>query len=191
MLMGFFMGNRGLNVLYDPFFKRIMTQERLEQFLTQVMGQRVKIVRILPREELQKSAEGSVMIMDMIVRLEDGSYVNLEVQRISVDFPFERAVCYASDLVVRQYEQLKTELRPGNRFNYQSIRPVYIIVLMNSGTEKYRAFSNAYIHRTSDVVRFDTGLEERAIQKFIFISLDIFRRLKDNIDTNKKSTVSD
>lgn len=28
MLMEFFMGNRGLNVLYDPFFKKIMNRER-------------------------------------------------------------------------------------------------------------------------------------------------------------------
>jgi len=66
MLLEFFMGNRGLNVLYDPFFKKIMNQERLEKFLEQVMGQPVKIVRIIPTGELQQSAEGSVMIMDMM-----------------------------------------------------------------------------------------------------------------------------
>jgi len=185
MLLEFFMGNRGLNVLYDPFFKKIMNQERLEKFLEQVMGQPVKIVRIIPTGELQQSAEGSVMIMDMIVRLGDGSYVDLEVQRISVDFPFERAACYASDLVVRQYEQIKAEQGPGTKFNYQSIRPVYVIVIMNSGTEKYRAFPHSYIHRTPDIVRFDTGLEERAIQKYIFITLDIFRKLMNNEDKYK------
>ena len=111
--------------------------------------------------------------------------MDLEVQRISVDFPFERAACYASDLVVRQYEQIKAEQGPGTKFNYQSIRPVYVIVIMNSGTEKYRAFPHSYIHRTPDIVRFDTGLEERAIQKYIFITLDIFRKLMNNEDKYK------
>ena len=203
MLMEFFMGNRGLNVLYDPFFKKIMNQERLEHFLSQVMEQEVTIVKILPQEALKQSEEGSVMIMDMIVKLADGSYVDLEIQRISVEFPFERAVCYASDLTVRQYEQLKLEQKqavqkwrdwkealdnysptnepePKVKFNYQSIRPVYVIVLMNSSSKKYRKFEKDYIHRTADHVTFDTGLEEQAIQRFIFISLDIFRRLRDN-----------
>ncbi|MBE5863770.1 MAG: hypothetical protein E7295_13100 [Lachnospiraceae bacterium] len=203
MLMEFFMGNRGLNILYDPFFKKIMNQERLERFLSQVMGQEVSIVRILPPESVRHSEEGSVMIMDMIVKLSDGSYVDLEIQRISVKFPFERAVCYASDMVVRQYEQLKHEQKQAQRewrewneergkglqtnepepkveFNYQSIRPVHVIVIMNSSTRKFREFEENYIHRTADFMEFDTGLRERAIQKFIFVSLDIFRRIRDN-----------
>ena len=126
-----------------------------------------------------------------------------EIQRISVKFPFERAVCYASDMVVRQYEQLKLEQKqarrewqewneehrkglqtkesePKQEFNYQSIRPVHVIVIMNSSTRKFREFEKNYIHRTADFMEFDTGLKERAIQKFIFVSLDIFRRIRDN-----------
>ena len=214
MLMEFFMGNRGLNVLYEPFFKKIMNQERLERFLSQVMGQEVKIVKILPPESMRQSEEGSVMIMDMIVKLSDGSYVDLEIQRISVKFPFERAVCYASDMVVRQYEQLKLEQKRAKRewrewnegqqngfegkesepkveFNYQCIRPVHVIVIMNSSTKRFREFEGEYIHRTSDFVEFDTGLKERAIQKFIFVSLDIFRRIRDNRDRNRESVGTD
>ena len=184
MLMEFFLGNRGLNVLYDPFFKKIMNRERLESFLSQVMDQTVEIVEFLPLEMMRQSAEGSVMIMDMVVKLADGSYVDLEIQRISVEFPFERAVCYASDLVVKQYEQLKMELKQDAeskvKFDYRNIRPIYVIVVMNSSTEKYRKFEGSYIHKTFDYVTFDTGLKEKAIQKFIFISLDNFRKLRDN-----------
>lgn len=220
MLMEFFMGNRGLNALYDPFFKILMTPQRLECLLTQIMGQQVEIVMVLPTEAVRKSEEGSVMIMDMVVKLADGSYVDLEIQRITVEFPFERAVCYASDMVVRQYEQLKMEQKqaarewkawkrrrdkaedlkkagsavseeepePVVKFNYQSLRPVYVIVLMNSSADKYSAFREQYIHRTPDELIFDTGLKERAIQKFIFVSLDIFRGLFDNRDKGKKLT---
>ena len=220
MLMEFFMGNRGLNALYDPFFKILMTPRRLEDLLTQVMGQQIEIIMVLPTETIRKSEEGSVMIMDMVVKLADGSYVDLEIQRITVEFPFERAVCYASDMVVRQYEQLKMEQKkaasewkawkkrrdaadklkrkgfpateegpePVVKFNYQSLRPVYVIVLMNSSADKYSAFKEQYIHRTPDEVVFDTGLKERAIQKFIFVSLDIFRGMFNNRDRGRKMT---
>lgn len=218
MLMEFFMGNRGLNALYDPFFKMLMTPRRLENLLEQVMGQQVEIIMVLPTETIRKSEEGSVMIMDMVVKLADGSYVDLEIQRITVEFPFERAVCYASDMVVRQYEQLKMEQKraarewkawkkrrdeteslkqrdfsagdeePVVKFNYESLRPVYVIVLMNSSADKYSAFKEQYIHRTPDEVVFDTGLRERAIQKFIFVSLDIFRDMFNNRDRSKKMT---
>ncbi len=220
MLMEFFMGNRGLNALYDPFFKILMTQQRLESLLKQIMGQQVEIIKVLPTETVRKSEEGSVMIMDLVVKLADGSYVDLEIQRITVEFPFERAVCYASDMVVRQYEQLKMEQKraarewkawkqrqddaeclkrrgmpagdeepePAVKFNYESLRPVYVIVLMNSAADKYSAFKEQYIHRTPDEVVFDTGLKERAIQKFIFLSLDIFRGVFNNRDRSRKMT---
>ncbi|MBR1853824.1 MAG: PD-(D/E)XK nuclease family transposase [Lachnospiraceae bacterium] len=220
MLMEFFMGNRGLNALYDPFFKILMTPQRLENLLKQIMGQQVEIIKVLPTETIRKSEEGSVMIMDMVVKLADGSYVDLEIQRITVEFPFERAVCYASDMVVRQYEQLKMEQKraarewktwkkrrdeaeslklrgfsvgeeepePAVKFNYENLRPVYVIVLMNSSADKYSVFREQYIHRTPDEVVFDTGLKERAIQKFIFISLDIFRGMFNNRDKSKKMT---
>lgn len=153
------------------------------------MGQSVEIVEFVPTEMMRQSAEGSVMIMDMVVKLVDGSYVDLEIQRISVEFPFERAVCYASDLVVKQYEQLKMEQKQEaeskTKFDYRSIRPIYVIVVMNSSTEKYRKFEGSYIHKTADEVTFDTGLKEKAIQKFIFISLDNFRKLRDNGNREK------
>ena len=208
-LIEFCMGNRGLNVLYDPFFKYLMTNERLERLLSQIMEQQISIVSVEHIEVKKRSSEASVMIMDLLVKLADGSYVNLELQRITFDFPFERAVCYSSDIMVNQYDQLKLEQKqkqkewrmwkkrqdvlkkqgieveeidpePPVKFDYRSLRPVYVIVLMNSSARKYSAFSEAYIHRSLDNVEFDTGLKEAALQKYIFISLDNFRKLKDN-----------
>ena len=214
MLVEFCMGNRGLNVLYDPFFKYLMTNERLERLLSQILEQQVSIIHVEHIEAKKRSAEASVMIMDLLVKLADGAYVNLELQRITFDFPFERAVCYSSDIMVNQYDQLKLEQKqkqrewrtwkkrqellkkqgievegsdgeeidpePPVKFDYRKLRPVYVIVLMNSSAEKYSAFPENYIHRSLNEVVFDTGLKEVALQKYIFISLDIFRKLKDN-----------
>ena len=47
--------------------------------------------------------------MDMLVQLKSGAYVNLEIQRITHDFPFKRAECYASDLLVYRYDQIHME----------------------------------------------------------------------------------
>ena len=51
-LIQFSMGVRGLNVTYDPVFKKIFgpetKPERLEEFLSLCMNQKVKIVRVVP-----------------------------------------------------------------------------------------------------------------------------------------------
>ena len=202
-LIQFCMGNRGINILYDPFFKKIFRKEkieRLEGFLSQIMGQEVRIVNDIHFETSRRSEDASMMIMDMLVQLKSGAYVNLEIQRITHDFPFKRAECYASDLLVYQYDQIHQELREENRrikernagkepdakrerilrFDYHKMCPVYVIVLMNSSARKFQEFPNAYIHRSENVVRFDTGLEETTLKRYIYISLDIFRKLEHN-----------
>ena len=48
--LGFCTGNRGIKILYDSFFKEIMSPEtapeRLEEFLSLVLGQTVKPQRV-------------------------------------------------------------------------------------------------------------------------------------------------
>jgi len=122
-----------------------------------------------------------------------------QVQSLKL-FPFERAECYASDIVVYQYDQLKSENKALNkeikarnagrgnnekkeqiiRFDYREMRPVYVIVLMNSSSAKFNRFPNNYIHKSVDEVCFDTGLTEKTLKKYIYISLDIFRKMEHN-----------
>ena len=201
-LIEFCMGNRGMNILYDPFFKKIFRKdkiERLERLLSQIMQQKVRIITDIPYEITRRSEDSSFMIMDMLVQLENGAYVNLEIQRLTHDFPFERAECYASDIMVYQYDQLHLELQEQNRrireintqtgtthkipvlhFDYHKMRPVYVIVLMNSGAKKFRQFQNDFIHRSEPIIRFNTGLEEKTLKRYIYISLDNFRKLEHN-----------
>ena len=49
-------------------------------------------------EYLLLADENSLLIMDMVVQLEDGSIVNLEIQKIGYKFPGERCACYSADL---------------------------------------------------------------------------------------------
>ena len=54
-------GVRGIKMLYDPFFKAIMNPdtrpERLSDFLSEVLGRKVKILKVLPNESGRIAAE--------------------------------------------------------------------------------------------------------------------------------------
>ena len=63
------MGNRGLQITYDPFFREIFHPLkhplRLGKFLSAILGQPVTIHSVLPREGTQFSGDASLMIMDI------------------------------------------------------------------------------------------------------------------------------
>lgn len=96
-LVEFAMGVRGLNVTYDPVFKTIFSpetrRERLEEFLSLCMKQKVRILRALPNESQRLTEEGSLLVMDILVQLRSGELVNVEIQRIGYAFPGARCAC--------------------------------------------------------------------------------------------------
>lgn len=114
--------------------------------------------------------------MDILVELSNKSLVNVEMQRIGYDFPSERSFCYGADLLVRQYDILRTE--QGNKFSYRNIRPVYVIVLMESSPQPFQKVPEQYIHRSRMI--YDTKLKMNNLLNFIYISLDIFREVPHN-----------
>lgn len=174
-LLGFCMGNRGLKITYDPFFKHIFGPEthpgRLDMFLSSILGQKVSVKTVLPRESRRRSEEGSLVILDILVELSDKNLVNVEMQRIGYDFPSERSFCYGADLLVRQYDLVREEM--GEKFSYKNIRPVCIIVLMEKSPGLFHQKADNYIHRSEMI--FDTGINMKNLLNFIYISLDIFR----------------
>ena len=176
----FCMGNRGLKITFDPFFQHIFNPdlhpERLNMLLSAILKQKVRVKRVLPRERKRTSEEGSFIIMDILVELSDKSLVNVEMQRIGYDFPSERCFCYGADLLVRQYDLIRAE--KGDKFSYRDIRPVYVIVFMESSPGPFQKIPYQYIHR-SDIV-YDTELKMKNLLNFVYISLDIFRRMPHN-----------
>ncbi len=74
-------GVKGLKLLYDGFFKEIMNPEyvpeRLNDFLSSVLGQEIKVLKVLPADSVRISDESSLLIMDIVIELEDGSIANL------------------------------------------------------------------------------------------------------------------
>lgn len=181
--VGFCMGNRGVKITYDPFFKHIFNTElhpdRLNRLLSSLMGQRVQIEKVMNSEWRHNSEDSPLLIMDLLVQLTDGRLVDVEMQRIGYHFPTERSFCYASDLLVRQHDMISAASKSQQTpFSYRSIKPVYIIVIMEKSAGPFLRDRRNYIH-CSDFT-FDTGLKLPSLQYFIYISLDTFRKIPHN-----------
>ena len=176
----FCMGMRGVKMSYDPFFKHIFDAEvhpeRLSDLLSQIIGENVKVKAVLPKEHRRISEKGSLLILDIIVELESGELADVEIQKVGYHFPGQRAACYSSDMVMRQYERVRS--RKGKDFSYKDLKKVYTIVIMERSSKELKKLPDVYIHRGKWC--FDTGLKVELLQEFIFVSLDIFLKIKDN-----------
>ena len=109
--LDFVTGSKGVKMMYDFVSKQILNpeiyQERVEEFISLLLREKVKILEVLPNEETGLSDEYSILIMDIVVELENGSIVNLEIQKNGYMFPGERSACYSADLLLRQYRRVR------------------------------------------------------------------------------------
>lgn len=171
-------GQRGVRVLYDAFFKAVINPDRTlgraEELISLILGQTVKILRVLPLESPQFGDEPPLIVMDVVVELENHSIANLEVQKLGYRFPGQRAACYSSDLLLRQYKRVREERQEQmSRFSYRDIKKVYTIILYEKSPNEFRRFPDTYLHRFAQ--KSDTGIEIDLLQEYIFISLDNYR----------------
>lgn len=182
-VLEFIQGMRGLPILYDSFFKAVFnpntTPERLERFLSSLMEQQIRIIQVIPREGSQMIEKGSFVIMDILVQTQDGSYINVEMQKHGYDFTGERSTCYMSDLVMRQYTQVKSEKK--SNFSFKDLKPVYLIVLMENSTKNFKEVAPNYIHRVHYTC--DTGASINFLANYTYISLDTFHSVRQNISS--------
>lgn len=178
--LDFCTGVRGIKFLYDGFFKEIFdpdaTPERLEAFLSLFLGTKVKILEVLPLDGSRIADESSLLTMDMVVQLENGGIVNLEIQKIGYLFPGERSACYSADLLLRQYKRVRSSRRKN--FTYKDIKGVYTLVLFEKSPRIFHRFPNDYLHYFEQ--KSNTDLELDLLQKYLFIPLDIFCKSLDN-----------
>lgn len=182
-LIAFCMGNWGLKITYDPFFKYIFNPElhpeRLSEFLSLVLQEEVEVVDVLPNESNRLSDAGSLLITDILVKLKSGSYANVEIQKIGYTFPGQRCACYSSDLLMRQLARTKTKAKQHNKkFSYKDIKKVYTIVLVEKSASIYWKLPEHYVHRAKQT--FDTGLQLDLLQEYIIIPLDVFKEIPHN-----------
>lgn len=101
-LIAFCMGNKGLKITWDPFFKAVFNPEiygkRLSALLSAILKEKVTVKRALPNESNRLTAEGSLLIMDILVELESGGLANIEMQRLSQNSDKR---CYPRKYIIR------------------------------------------------------------------------------------------
>ena len=125
---------------------------------------------MLPNDGTRIADESALVIMDIVVELQDKSIVNLEVQKIGYKFPGARSACYSADLLMRQYKKVRSKRK--KKFNYNDIKDVYTIVLFEQSPGAFHEFPQNYLHQFQQCS--DTGLKLNLLQKYLFVSLDIF-----------------
>ena len=180
-LMSFLTGKSGVEVTYDPFFKKIMDPkahpERTESLLSALMKQKVKIIHVEDPCGTRLVEKGSFVIMDILVRLEDKSYTDLEIQKIGYKFPAQRSSCYTADMIMREYTRLNAEL--GDDFQYNKMQPVRLFVLMEESTADFKNENGSYIHHK--ISTYDTGIKLPELENTTYIALDTFKENVHNI----------
>ena len=178
--ISFCTGVRGIKFLYDGFSKEILnpeyTPERLNDFLSLLMKQKVKVHAILPNDSTRLADESSLLITDLVVELENGTLANVEIQKIGYGFPGQRSACYSSDLLLRQYKRVRGV--KDKKFSYKNIKDVYTIVLYENSPSEFHAFPDTYLHYFEQ--QSDTGLKIPLLQKYLFVPLDIFLKIQHN-----------
>ncbi|MCM1124813.1 MAG: Rpn family recombination-promoting nuclease/putative transposase [Eubacterium sp.] len=179
-------GVKGLRLLYNGFFKEIMNPEyvpeRLDDLLSCLLRQQVRVVKVLPNDSVRLADEGSLLIMDIVVELEDGSIANVEMQKIGYLFPGQRCACYSADLLLRQYKRVRSEKK--KKFSYRDIKNVYTIVLFEKSPSEFHKYPDTYYHFFEQ--RSDTGLKIEFLQKYLLIPLDIFQKSQHNKSIKNK-----
>ena len=190
--INFCTGARGVKMMYDFISKEILNpeiyRERANEFLSLLLNQKVKILEVLPNDGTRLADESTLLIMDIVVELEDGSIVNLEIQKIGYMFPGERSACYSADLLLRQYKRVKQEaekkLDSHTKMSYKDIKDVYTIVLFQQSPQELKKFKDVYMHRFKQ--ESDTGAKMNLLQKYLFVTLDNFNKIKHNNDKTIK-----
>jgi len=183
-IIGFLAGEQTLQILYDKFFKKILDPEehrrRVEALLSAILGEKVEIMEVLPKEGIAITDGGSQVIMDIILRLSDGSTTAVEMQRLGYLLSGERTSCYLSDMIMRQYGKIRDE--KGRSFSYKDMKTVNLIVIMEKSSPEFREVAPEYIHKRT--VSYDSGARVKSLENVIYISLDTFReKHKNKIET--------
>lgn len=179
--LDFCTGEKGVKILYDSFFKEVLNPEyaagRLEDWLSVLLGEQVKILSVLPNDSTRIADETSLLVTDIVVELGDGSIANVEVQKVGYMFPGQRCACYSADLLLRQYKRVRDQSRE-HKFSYKDIKTVYTIVLYENSPREFHPYKDIFIHRAEQLV--DSGVKLNLLQKYIFLPLDIFKKTHHN-----------
>lgn len=130
----------------------------------------------------------SFVIMDMVVRFDDGSITNIEIQKVPYDFPAARITCYSADLVLRQFRMLwgMTKKNENDEYmeklskkrSYANMKKVHTIIFFEKSSKSLKSHLDKRLYFHVGRIKFNTNIKMKLLQEYHLISLDTFKKYR-------------
>ena len=160
------------DIMFKAFYGRKENEEFLQDFLESVLEEKIKIKKVMHDVRLEQLAkEQKFGILDLGVELEDGEFINVEIQIKNYKNIEKRTTFYACKKLIEQ-------LGPGE--DYRQLKPTIIIAILDYSFIKLPE----YITETVRVVKEHREYEINNDIKYYYIELEKFRN--QNPDMTKR-----
>lgn len=151
------------DIMFKAFFSRKENEEFLKDLLEAILGKKIKIKKVVHDARLEQLArEQKFGILDLDVELEDGEFVNIEMQLKNYRNIEQRTTFYASKKIVEQ-------LGPG--MNYENMKKVIVIAILDYSFLDIPE----YVTETVRVARNHKNYEINNNVSYYYIELNKFR----------------
>ena len=159
------------DIIFKAFFSRKENESFLQEFLETILKKRIKIKMVGHDVSLDKlEKEQKFGILDLGVELENGEYINIEIQLRDYHNIEERTTFYAG-------KKISEQMKAGE--GYKNLKPVIIIAILD-----YEFIElPEYVTETVRVAAEHRGYELNNSVKYYYIELSKFR--KQNPDMTK------
>ena len=160
------------DIMFKAFYGRKENEEFLQDFLESVLGEKIKIKKVMHDVMLEQLAkEQKFGILDLGVELESGEFINVEIQIKNYKNIEKRTTFYACKKLIEQ-------LGPGE--DYRQLKPTIIIAILDYSFIKLPE----YITETVRVAKEHREYEINNDVKYYYIELEKFRN--QNPDMTKR-----
>ena len=160
------------DIMFKAFYGRKENEEFLQDFLEAVLREKIEIKKVMHDVRLEQLAkEQKFGILDLGVELEDGEFINVEIQIKNYKNIEKRTTFYACKKLIEQ-------LGPGE--DYRQLKPTIIIAILDYSFIKLPE----YITETVRVAKEHGEYEINNDVKYYYIELEKFR--KQNPDMTQK-----
>ena len=151
------------DIMFKAFYGRKENEEFLQDFLEAILGEKIVIKKVMHDVRLEQLAkEQKFGILDLGVELEDGEFINVEIQIKNYKNIEKRTTFYACKKLIEQ-------LGPGE--DYRQLKPTIIIAILDYSFIKLPE----YITETVRVVKEHREYEINNDVKYYYIELEKFR----------------
>lgn len=157
------------DIMFKVFFSKKGNEEFLKELLNSILGEEVKIKRVIHDARLEQLArENKYGVLDLDVELENKEIVNVEMQLKNYNNIEERLTVYAG-------KKISEQLKPKQ--NYREIPKVILIAILD-----YEFIDlPEYLTDTIRVVKKHREYELNNQVEYIYIELEKFRKQNPNM----------